>query len=266
MRTFRRYLRRICPEDKLTVIEHLEELRRRLIISAVSAIIFSLAAYLLSDRISAAMSKAVGYDKFIYISPLESISADIKLSMTLGFVASLPVVASQGVAFIAPGLSKRNAKILAFTAQAAIILFYLGLIFGFRLILPAAFRFLHGRRKPAVEDMFSYGAFLSFAQGITIGSAMIFEVPLALIALVKSGIMSTGALKDARKHVILGICVIMAFISPTTDMVTLILLSAPAILLYELTLIYLRVEGSILTIAQRRKGFDGIGGFKDRFD
>jgi sec-independent protein translocase protein TatC len=239
------------PEDhKMSLLDHLIELRRRLMWSMLTLLVtFSICAYF-SSEIFAFLSaplreilKQYPDAKFIYTKLYEAFFAEIKIGFYAGAFLAFPVFAWQIYKFIAPGLYKNERKALLPFLIATPLLFFAGAAMVYLFIMPMAWSFFASFQGPGsvsatllprVEDYLSLSIRLIFAFGLA------FQMPVALSLLAKAGIVSAQGLAKARKYAIVIVFAAAAILTPP-DVLSQFALATPLLLLYEISIILARM-------------------------
>lgn len=222
--------------NDMEILDHLEELRKRLIISVIFILVFSILSYTRSDEIIDFLRKPLGNIELVFITPTEGFMTKLKVAFFGGIVFSSPIIFTQTILFVSPGLYKKE-KILLFSCLPFIIVLFLGgIYFCFRFILPTTLDYLMSFGTSSMSPMISVNKYFSFVIIITLGLGLLFELPIIMLLLSRIGIISYEVLSKKRKYAIFIIVVITAMITPTPDMVTLLAVSVPLIVLYELSL------------------------------
>ena len=152
----------------------------------------------------------------------------------------MPVIVSQALLFVLPGLHKHERRYVFLGVPAVTIAFALGLAFGFFLVIPFAVRFFMSFGGDIIEPVWSVEAYLSFITSMLFWIGLSFETPLILFFLAKIGIVNTGMLSRYRRHALVGSFVLGAFITPTPDPLNQTIVSVPIYLLYELGILLTR--------------------------
>lgn len=230
---------KIMAEAKaMSLQEHLTELRKRLIISLASVILMACLAYYFSEDILALIIKPAG--KLYYMRPTEAFFTYMKTSLYAGLLASSPIIIYQIWAFIMPALTKGEKKISNFLVPVAIMLFWIGIIFSYYLVLPAAIKFFIGFATDELEPLFSIGQYLDFVVAFVLPFGLLFELPLIIMILANFNIVSSTMLRHNRKYFILLAFIIGAVVSPTPDMFSQTMMAMPMIILYEISYYIIR--------------------------
>ena len=232
-------------EEKLPLTSHLEELRKRLIISLIATGIGFCACYGLSEQIflllSAPLIKSMPEgSSFIFTGVTEAFFTYMKLAFFAGIFVASPVIIYQIWAFVAPGLyDKERRSILPFVFLA-VVFFIGGTAFAYFVVFPSAFKFFLTYNTQYVKIMPSIGEYLSFSCLFLLGFGVVFELPVFIICLARLGIITHKQLQKSRKVVIIGIFIAAAILTPTPDAVNQLLMAVPMLILYELSILAVR--------------------------
>jgi len=231
-------------ENKIPLIEHLRELRRRVVISALAFFIATILCYLLSGDIyrflAAPLAESYGVEngRLIYTGLTEAFLTYIRLSIFAGFVISFPIIAWQAYAFIAPGLYKKEKKVILPFIMAAPVLFIMGSALAYYFIFPMAWKFFMSFQSAGGEGVMAIqlearvSEYLSLATSLIIAFGLAFQMPLVLLLLAYAGFVTSSGMSKKRKYAIIGIFTLAAVITPP-DIISQIGLALPMILLYE---------------------------------
>ena len=219
--------------SSMSVVDHLSELRTRLVIAIVAIIIGTLGAYYYVEDILQILVAPAG--KLYYTKPTEAFFTYMKISLVAGSIVSSPVWFYQIWAFIVPALSKGEKKVTFMVVPTAVVLFVVGVLFSYYLVLPMAIQFFIGFGTDELQPLFSIGQYIDFVIAFILPFGITFELPLILIALGVLGILSSDRLREYRKMFILLAFIIGAAISPTPDMLSQTMIAGPMILLYEIS-------------------------------
>jgi sec-independent protein translocase protein TatC len=237
---------------KQSLVEHLLELKRRLIISLLAFFVATIICYNFAGDIYAFLVRPLAevlpnpeHRRLIYTSLTEAFVAYLKLAVFAGFFASFPVIAAQIYLFLAPGLYKKERKAFIPYLIAAPVLFMIGAAFVYYFIFPAAWKFfagfetLPGEGSLPIQLETKVADYLSLVMHLIIAFGLSFQLPVILVLLVKSGLMSLQNLKVGRRYAIVIIVTVAAFITPP-DIFSQIALSVPLYLLYEISILLCR--------------------------
>jgi sec-independent protein translocase protein TatC len=243
--------------------DHMEALRTVLVRSAAIVgvgmlLCFAFAARL-QDLLVQPFSQAVhalglqGTDagRLALLSPTEGFMVRLKIAFFAGLFLASPFVFWQLWSFVAPGLHQRERRLVVPITTIASLLFLAGAAVGW-LAMGLATEFLLGFTTPDIANMWSLGSYLSFTVQIMMGLGLVFQLPLVLVFLVHLGILHTRQLAEKRRHAVVGILVAVALL-PMQDPMSLVLMSAPLYVLYELSILVGR-------LLERRKASASPGG------
>ena len=214
--------------------DHLQEFRKRLIICLVVVAIAALACYNYVDDIIALLSGPAG--KLYFMNPSEVFFTYMEIALYAGILFTLPFLLYEVWAFVAPALWPEERRAVLVILPTAVILFYVGLVFAYYLVIPAAVTFFMGFATQTLQPMFSLESYLSFILALTLPFGFIFELPLIVVFLAKIGLVTGDFLKGKRKILIVIAFIFAAVISPTTDIFTQTMIAVPLIVLYEISL------------------------------
>ena len=217
--------------QQMTLVGHLGELRRRLTISVMAIAAGTLGAYTVVEDLMRFVVAPAG--KLYFMSPAEGFFAYLKIAVVAGFMVALPVVLWQVWRFVAPALTSSEKRWGLLLVPGSAILFFLGVLFAFVLVWPAAVKFFLGFGNESLMPMISLGQYLSFLLSFILPFGVIFNLPLLLLALAKMGIISSAVLAKHRKMMILGAFIVGGIITPTPDVLTQTMMAMPIILFYE---------------------------------
>jgi sec-independent protein translocase protein TatC len=230
---------------ELTLIDHLLELRTRLLraVMAIGVVVIALAPFA-RQLYTALAEPLVRYlpegSSMIAIDVASPFFAPFKLVLILGILIAMPAVIYQAWAFVAPGLYRHEQRLARPLLVASVLLFYAGCAFAYFAVFPVVFAFFTSMAPEGVEVMTDISRYLDFILTLFIAFGLAFQVPVATIVLVVLGITTTETLAKARGYVIVGAFLGAMLITPP-DMISQTLLAIPVLLLYELGIIMARI-------------------------
>ena len=223
-------------EKRMSFLDHLEELRWRILKSLAVVILFSIVAYFFSEHLLSFLTRPVPADvQLIFTTPTGAFLVSIKVAIIFGILASLPVIFYQLWAFISPGLVETEIRLAVVVVFSATICFLLGFAFAYFIILPFGLRFLFSFQTSYLMPMPDISSYIGFAGRLFIAFGIVFELPLLSFLLSKMGLLTPGFLRKWRRYAIAVIFILAALLTPP-DVITQIMLAAPLILLYELSI------------------------------
>jgi len=226
-------------EDKpQTLVEHLEELRSRIILSLAALLITTLLCYGFSQKILSIVTKPIQklVDNLVYISPIELFYTHLKLAFFGGIFFASPIIIYQIWKFIVIALKPKEKRLIYFYTPFSFFSFIGGALFAYFFITPLGLKFLLSFSTPTITPMISVSKYISFLGMFLLISGTIFELPLVIMFLTKINIVTPQLLASKRKYAIVLIFIISALLTPP-DVVTQILLAIPLILLYEISIL-----------------------------
>jgi len=227
----------------MTFSEHLEELRRRVLIGLVSLAAFTLAAYALcSFRLLALLrvpfdAATGGTVRLATLSPVEIILVRIKLAVVAGLVGASPVLIYHALAFIVPGLKPEERRYLKPALAGGLLLFIAGVLLCYFTVLPIFFDLMVVMNADADTAVtWSVKSVMHTALMLLLAFGIAFELPLLIVFLTQIGVVTPRTLASRRKYALVAILVAAAVITPP-DVVTMLVLGGPLYLLYELSIV-----------------------------
>lgn len=222
----------------MSLLSHLEELRVRLIYSAIAIGVCSVLCYFFVEEIVHFITAPAG--KLYYMQPAEAFFTYLKVSIFAGFLLSLPVVIYHIWRFFLPALTPKERATLGAIVPASVFLFFVGIAFSYYFVLPAGIKFFLGFASNDLQPLLSVGKYLDFVIAFLLPFGFIFELPLIIMVLAKIGLVSSGFLKRKGKLVIFLAFVVGAVISPTPDVFSQTMIAVPILLLYGISYFIVR--------------------------
>ena len=225
--------------DEMGFLDHLEELRWRLIKSIIGIIVVGLVAYAFSDAIMQFLiypSRNIGSNFNLQILKVpDMLIVKIKIAVFTGLIGALPIIVYQVWKFIAPGLLPREKQYVPATVIVVTLFFLLGGAFGYFGILPVALEFLTSLGLTDINNNFALDAYVSFVTRLIFVTGFIFELPVLSFFLTKIGLITPAVLRHYRRFAVVGVFIIAAFLTPP-DPASMFLMGLPMLLLYELSI------------------------------
>jgi sec-independent protein translocase protein TatC len=221
-------------DNEMSLVDHLQELRRRLLIIIIAVAMGSAISYFYASELVHYITAPAG--KLYYMSPAEAFFTYLKVSFFAGFLLALPIVLYQVWAFIVPALSTKERIASFILVPSAVVLFFIGLAFSYSLVLPAGIKFFMGFATEDLQPMLSLGQYISFVISFLLPFGFIFELPLFIVVLAKLGMIGSEFLTARRKHVLVLSFVVGAIISPTPDVFSQTMVAVPILVMYEISL------------------------------
>lgn len=228
------------PEDnfpgevQMSLVEHLEELRRR-VLRSLLAVVVGAAICLVGVRplVKLLEVPAEGI-RFLQLAPGEFLFVSLKVAGYAGLTLALPYVLFEVLAFVLPGLSRRERRLVAPAVAASTVLFAAGLAFAWWALVPAALRFLVSYGADVVEPIWSIERYLDFVLLLMVATALAFQLPVLQLLLGALGLIDWRTMLGAWRWVVLAAALAGAVLTPSTDPITMLLLTGAITALYLL--------------------------------
>lgn len=226
---------------ELPLIEHLRELRSRLVKAALSIAIATIVSFLFIDQTMDLLLEPAGNVQLIAITPTETFVNYLKVALYVGIAISMPLLVYQVFRFLAPGLTRTERRWVLMSLPAVTFLFALGLVFCYSVLLHPALGFLLGFGSDRIQNTPSISAYLSFVTRFLMAVAIAFQTPVIVFLLSKLGVATPQRLARFRRWAYVLAFVLAAIITPTPDPVNQSFVAIPIILLYELGILFARI-------------------------
>ncbi|HWH43588.1 MAG TPA: twin-arginine translocase subunit TatC [Thermoleophilaceae bacterium] len=230
-------LRPVSHEDELSVVDHLDELRTRVVISLLAVISASAVCFWQDNLVLDLLNDPLPDGREpITLAPTEAFMTTITVSAYAGILIALPVVLYQLYAFVLPAFTPTERRVATPLLVLVPILFITGTVFAYFVILQPALDFLLNFNADEFQTEVRARDYYSFVMLLLIAMGLMFQVPIGVLSITRLGIVSVEQLRKNRRYAILGLVVIAALL-PTVDPVTLVLETIPLIVLYELSIL-----------------------------
>jgi len=223
----------MAEEKRMTLIEHLEELRGRLIKSAIALAVTTLASLIFTGRLLKILVAPAGI-KPIFLRPTEMFVTYMRVALISGTALAMPVIVYQVLRFVLPALKPHERRYLYIIVPGATFSFLLGLAFAYFAMLPFALRYLLSFGGNIAEAKWAIGEYISFVTKLLFWVGVTFETPLLVFFLAKLGVVTPEMLARYRKYAIVAIAVLAAVITPTPDPFNMMAVMVPLLILYEI--------------------------------
>lgn len=233
----------MSPEDKATLIGHLEELRKSIIISVIAIIAAAIFCFVKNEEIlRIVMSPLTGLgESLVVIGVTEAFFIKLKLAFYGGFALAFPIVAWSLWRFFKPALYPAERKYVYVLLPASVILFTTGVLFSYFSILPLVLKFFIYMQGPSLQNMFTVERYVAFVTAFTIPFGLVFELPVVVFFLAKMGIVKPDTLSKNRKYALLIIVIVAAALTPGPDPISQMMMAGPVYFLYEVSIIVARM-------------------------
>jgi len=224
----------------MTFLEHLEELRRRILWSLAVLAVCTVAGFFVTTQygviefLTRPIRPLLDEGRLAYLHPTEPFMVTLKVSLFVGLVLAAPVLFWQFWRFVAPGLMEREKKIFLPAVLSSVLLFLGGASLAFFVVLPVGLRFFLGFAQEALEPVITIDRYFSFAVQITLMFGFVFETPLVILVLTYAGVLSPRTLRRYRRHAIVAMAIVSAILTPA-DIISMLLMLVPLYLLFEIS-------------------------------
>ena len=236
-------------DDQLTLVEHLDELRNRIIVSAVVLFVACGLCFwqnhLLLEIANHPLPKTInGQDlKPITFGVAEPFMSTLKVSIYAGILIALPVILYELYAFLLPALKPTEKRLIVPFLILIPVLFIAGVVFSYFVVVPAAAKFLLNFNQTEFNVQVRASDYYGFLLTTLLALGLVFQIPMGVVALTRLGIVTPKQLSHNRRYAYL-ILIVIAMLLPGTDPVTMLIEAAPLLLLFELSLILARLMGT----------------------
>jgi sec-independent protein translocase protein TatC len=228
-----------------TLISHLLELRDRLLRALIAVAVLCIPCFIFANEIYTFVAQPLR-DKLpegstlIATSVVSPFLVPFKMALFVAVFAAMPYVLWQAWAFVAPGLYRHEKRFAIPLVLSSILLFYAGVAFAYFIVFPVMFNFFANTTPEGVAMMTDIGSYMSFVLTMFFAFGVAFEVPIAVVLLVLTGLVDLETLRGNRGYVLIGITVVAAFLTPP-DAISMCIMAAPMYALYEGGLVMARV-------------------------
>ena len=222
----------IIDDLEMSLFDHLEELRQRIFYSLIAIAVSVGSCFAFVKPIVQLLEVPAQGVKFLQLAPGEYFFVSIKVAGYMGLLLSAPFLLYQTIAFVIPGLTRREKRFLAPIVLGSSVLFLGGLWFSYVALIPAALNFFITYGQDVVEQAWSIDLYFEFVLLLMFSTALAFQIPVVQALLGFLGIVSSQTMLAAWKYVLLGAAVLGAVITPSTDPLTQSLLGGAVLALY----------------------------------
>ena len=231
------------PAAEMPFLDHLEELRQRLLRAGaafIAGVIIAFAVVTNLDIIGflqRPIRPYLGGKTLVYTHPGDVFGILIDMAIVLGAIIASPVIAYQIWLFIAPAMLPNEKKMVIPVLAGMLVLFLAGVALSFFIVLPLTMKFLLGLQTGSLTPMITAGDYFGFAVSMSLMFGAAFELPIAILALTALGMVTPAMLVKFRRHAAVAVLVVSAFVTPGSDPTSLVALAVPLYLLYELSVV-----------------------------
>jgi sec-independent protein translocase protein TatC len=233
---------------EMTFLDHLEELRWRLIKALIGVVLGAVVCWVFIDwlmqdallrpitTLNANLQPGQEPIRLQNLKPFGQLFLYMQVALIGGVILGIPVILYQTWAFIAPGLYKKEKRYIKSIVFFSSFCFLAGIAFAYFVMLPAALKFFAGFGTPVIENNIAINEYMNFIISVMLAAGVVFELPMVSWFLSKLGILTPAFMRRYRRHAIVVIFVLAALLTPGTDPVSQVLLAIPLMVLYEVSI------------------------------
>ena len=230
---------------EMSFLDHIEELRWRIIYSLIGIVIFTIVAWVfINPLIEIVLLKPArdAHASLQNLRPFGQLFLYFQVAIIIGIVASIPNIFYQLWKFIAPALKKSERKYILRIVFFSTFCFLAGIAFAYFVMLPMAMKFAAQFGTEEIKNEFAIDEYMSIIISIMLSAGVVFELPMVSFFLSKLGILSPKFMRKYRRHAIVIIMVLAAILTPGTDPVSQVILAVPLVLLYEISIFISKIS------------------------
>lgn len=232
----------VAGESEMTFLEHLEELRWRIIKSAIGVLVAGIVVgifinFIVENVLLLPATKTIPPIKLQNIKPFGQFTLYMEIILIGGVILSIPNIIFQIWKFIEPGLKQNERKYIRSIVIFSSVCFLTGIVFAYFVILPTALEFLSSFGSSIINNNIAVDEYFSFIISTMLAAGVVFELPMVSFFLSKIGILKPEFMRKYRKHAIVIILIIAAILTPSPDITSQLLLGIPLVILYEISIL-----------------------------
>lgn len=231
-------------EVEMTFLDHLEELRWRIIYSLIGIVVGTIVSWIFIDffieQILLLPAKQAGL-KLQNLKPFGQLFIYFQVAIIIGLILSFPNVVYQLWKFIAPALKQKEKKYIKWIVIFTTFCFLSGVVFAYFVMLPLTLKFAAQFGSPTIENNFSIDEYFSIILSVILGAGLVFELPMLSFFLSSIGLLTPKLMRKYRRHSIVAIMIFAAILTPGTDPVSQLLLAIPLVILYEISILVSKI-------------------------
>lgn len=239
--------------EEMPFLDHLEEIRSRLGWGLGALAVGAVIGWFLVTRFDVLGILIDPIEPFLrgsrlkYLSPTEPFFITLKLALLMGFLLAFPVIAYQVWAFLSPALMPTEKQVIVPALYMGLVLFAIGVWFSYAVVLPMTLSFTMGFQTESLEQSIVIGEYMAVVVRLLLAFGAVFELPIVIVVLAALGVVTPEFLAAKRRHAIVAIAVLASVLTPGDVITVTLMMMAPLILLYEISIILSRI------IVRRRK-------------
>jgi len=231
-----------ADDPTMSLVDHLSELRGRIVRTVAAILAFSVIGYIRAGAIIDLLRGPIGDRRLVSLSAGGPFFLYIKVALVVGIILGMPVILYQIWAFVAPGLTPEERRIVRPWVPVALLFFAIGVAVAW-VVLPFALGFLFSYESDSIQITLTIDNYFGFISTLFLAFGLTMQFPIVLYVLSRVGIVSSQRLRSARRYVILGIAVFATVVTPGGDLVSPTVLGATMYVLFEISIIVIRRSG-----------------------
>ena len=215
----------------MTFLDHLEELRKRILYSLIALCVTAVVGFFFSQRVLDLLTRPV--PSLVFLAPAEAFIVQLKVALVTGLFLAAPVIFYQFWRFVRPALQKHEVKYIASAVVVSSVLFVAGVAFAYLVVVPIAMKFLLGFETPKLHAMISISEFVGTVGAFLLACGVIFQLPVIMFFLTKLGVITPKLLMKNQRIAVVLVFIAAAILSPP-DVFSQVLMAIPLLVLFEL--------------------------------
>lgn len=223
-------------EKKLTVLRHLDELRKRLIRSVIAVVITSILSFVFYEQIFDILTSRTQDINLVYIEMTEMIGTIMRVCLVSGIILAMPYLTYQLIMFVSPAFTRKEKRYVYLILPWVALMFAAGVAFSYFVLVPPATKFLITFGSDIATPQIKIGNYISIVSRLLLAIGLVFEMPVITTFLSRVGVITPKWLSDKRKTAIIVAFILAAIITPTFDPINQSLVAVPLIILYEMSI------------------------------
>ncbi|MBL7126443.1 MAG: twin-arginine translocase subunit TatC [Dehalococcoidales bacterium] len=228
--------RKMSEEGKSSILDHLRELRQRLIKSVIAVAVASVIAFIFYEWIFYILKLPTEGLNLIYIEMTEMLGTIMKVCLIAGIILAMPYLVYHGIMFVSPALTPKEKKYVYFILPWIALMFTGGVVFSYFVLIPPATRFLVSFGSGIASPEIRVGNYIAVVARLLLAIGIVFEMPVITTFLARLGVLKPKWLSDHRRTAIIFAFILAAIITPTFDPINQSLVAVPLIILYEMSI------------------------------
>jgi len=226
----------MSEEKKTPILDHIREIRQRLIRSIIALVITSGVSFIFANQLFEILILPVGEVELVFIEMTEMIGTYMKVCLASGLILAMPYLVYHVIMFVSPALTRKEKKYVYLILPWIALMFAGGIVFGYYILVPPAMQFLVTFGSDIATPQIKIGNYISVVTRLLLAIGLIFELPVITTFLARIGIVSPKWLAGKRKMAVIFSFIVAAIITPTFDPINQSLVAAPLIVLYEMSI------------------------------